>query len=54
MNLPIETVFEIISYDDRFVVRNYKLMNRISKNDFRYKIIRKVPLKYYSYWHEGY
>jgi hypothetical protein len=52
--IPIEIVYEILSYDERFAIRSGKLMNRISKNDKRYRILKKIPLKNYSLWHSGY
>ena len=33
----------IINYTDVLVLRNGKYMNRISKNDYRYKLLERIP-----------
>lgn len=47
-NLPNDMIFEILSFDDRFILRRGKLMNRIPKNDKRYKLLSKIPQKKYN------
>ncbi len=42
--LPIEAINIIIDYTDVVVYRNGKYLNRISKNDERYSIIKKRQL----------
>ena len=45
--LPIDIVLEIISFSDRFSIRNGGIIvNRFDKNDKRYKIIDSIPEKY--------
>jgi hypothetical protein len=40
-DLPIEIINKIINYTDVVVFRNGKYINRINKNDYRYKILNK-------------
>jgi hypothetical protein len=40
-DLPIEIINKIINYTDVVVFRNGKYINRINKNDYRYKIANK-------------
>ena len=47
-NLPNDMIFEILSFDDRFILRRGKLMNRIPKNDKRYNLLSKIPQKNYN------
>ena len=43
--LPIELVNEILTYDNRFVLRNGKIIEikRIPKTDPRYKMLLQIP-----------
>jgi hypothetical protein len=41
--LPCEIIHHIFSYTDTIVYRYGKCMNRISKNDKRYKIVMSIP-----------
>ena len=41
--LPSEIVHRILEYDGRIKYRNGKYMNRICKDDERYKMIKTIP-----------
>ena len=49
-NFPMDIVNYILPYDKRFTIKNgdIGLMTRISKNDNRYKMLEKIPKKYYD------
>jgi hypothetical protein len=44
-HLPMDMVFEILTYDDRFLVRKGELVGRIPKNDIRYELLKTLPEK---------
>jgi hypothetical protein len=46
--LPIDCVFEILSYDKRFAIRNGVLMYRIPKIDPRYKMLDNELFPHYN------
>ena len=48
-NLPLDIVKYLLPFDKRFVLRKGKLINinRISKQDERYEILSKIPMKEY-------
>ena len=39
----MDIAFEILSYDDRFLVRKGELVSRIQKKDIRYEIFKNIP-----------
>lgn len=41
--LPDDLIYKIFNYTDVVVYRYGKLLNRIDKNDYRYKMIQKIP-----------
>lgn len=45
INLPIEVIHNILSYDSRFVIRNGRVItiNIIPKNDYRYNLLLLKP-----------
>ena len=43
--LPSDMILKILSFDNRFVIRNGKVMNRILNIDFKYKILKNIPPK---------
>ena len=50
--LPLELVHRILEYDGRIKYRHGKYMNQICKDDYRYHLLRKIPVfrrdKWYS------
>jgi hypothetical protein len=44
-DLPMDMVFKILSYDDRFILRKGELIDRISKKDKRYEVLKTIPEK---------
>ena len=47
--LPVDIIIIILSFDNRFLIKNGKIINikHISKNDFRYKLLLNIPPKKY-------
>ena len=41
-NLPQDIVNKILSYDNRFIIRNDTVMTVISKDDYRYRLLEYV------------
>ena len=52
--LPLEVIYNILTYDKRFVVRDGKLItiNKIHKNDNRFDILSKKP-RIYQFTHDN-
>jgi len=48
--LPNDILINIISYDDRFIVKKGIILpnNKISKNDSRYNLLLTIPIKKYN------
>jgi len=42
ISIPYDIVLKVLQYDNRFAIRNGKIMNRISKNDFRYEMVSDI------------
>lgn len=49
--LPMDIVFEILSYNRNFVVKKGKLLqiNRFSSHDYRYEMLQYIPQKEIDY-----
>jgi hypothetical protein len=41
-NIPYHIVLNILQYDNRFVIRNGKIRNRISQTDYRYEMLNDI------------
>ena len=50
MFLPKDILINILSFDDRFIIIKGKILEyyKISKNDYRYKLILTIPIKKYN------
>lgn len=50
IELPLDVIIYILSYDDRFVIKNGKILdnNRISKMDERCLLLSYIPKKIYN------
>lgn len=49
--LPMDVVFEILSYNRNFVIKKGKLVqiNRFSSDDYRYEMLHYIPQKNVDY-----
>lgn len=43
--LPLDIVKHILEFDERFVIRTGKIMNRIDKHDYRKQLLLEIPPK---------
>ena len=50
VNLPLELVNLILSYDNVIRFRNGKFIDQIASNDSRRKLVAKIPVKWEHYW----
>lgn len=50
LHLPMDTLINVLSYDDRFIIKKGKIskFNKISKTDKRYSLLKTLPIKYYN------
>jgi len=51
--LPVEIVHRILEYDGRIKYRNGKYMNQFCKDDYRYHLLRKIPVFQRDDWYTG-
>jgi hypothetical protein len=51
--LPSEIVHRILEYDGRIKYRNGKYMNQIDPDDYRYHLLRKIPVFQRDDWYTG-
>ena len=51
--LPLELVHRILEYDGRIKYRNGKYMNQIAQEDYRYYLLRKIPVFRLYNWYSG-
>ena len=51
--LPLEIVHRILEYDGRIKYRNGKYMNQIAQDDYRYHLLRKMPVFRRDNWYSG-
>ena len=52
--LPVELIHRILEYDGRIKYRHGKYMNQISKDDYRYHLLRKISIFRRDYWYSGF
>ena len=45
--LPLDTVKYCLSYDNRFLIRKGEIVQRIPKDDMRYKVLIEKPFIWY-------
>jgi len=50
---PQEIVHHILEYDGRIKYRNGKYMNQICKDDYRYHLLRIIPVFRWDKWYSG-
>lgn len=50
LHLPTDILHHILEYDDSIVFRNGKYMNRISKDDVRYSLLKSIPMPVVETW----
>lgn len=50
LSLPKDILINILSFDDRFIVKKGKILpnNKLSKNDNRYNLLLTIPIKKYN------
>jgi len=51
--LPVEIIHRILEYDGRIKYRNGKYMNQIDPDDYRYHLLRKIPVFQRDDWYTG-
>jgi hypothetical protein len=51
--LPLEIVHRILEYDGRIKYRHGKYMNQIAQDDYRYHLLRKIPVFRWDKWYSG-
>ena len=50
---PLEIVHRILEYTGRIKYRHGKYMNQILKDDYRYHLLRKIPVFRWDKWYSG-
>ena len=50
---PLEIVHRILEYDGRIKYRHGKYMNQIAQDDYRYHLLRKIPVFRRDDWYSG-
>ena len=48
---PFEIVHRILEYDGRIKYRHGKYMNQIAQDDYRYHLLRKIPVFRWDKWY---
>lgn len=50
MELPLDVIIYILQYEGRFIIKKGKILNyyQILKNDPRYDMLLKIPIKIYN------
>jgi len=51
--LPVEIIHRILEYDGRIKYRHGKYMNQIDPDDYRYHLLRKIPVFQRDNWYTG-
>jgi len=51
--LPLELIHRILEYDGRIKYRHGKYMNQIDPDDYRYHLLRKIPVFRWAKWNSG-
>ena len=50
---PFEIVHRILEYDGRIKYRHGKYMNQFDPDDYRYHLLRKIPVFCWAKWNSG-